>query len=78
MDQLTEAENLLERVDERADDLEQQRQQEQQDKSDIRKALPKSKPQRWSGDINGFSQFKIAVSHIKSTMWKTDKLLMLC
>ena len=62
MDQLTEAENLLERVDERADDLEQQRLQEQQDKSDIRKPLPKSKPQRWGGDINGFSQFKIAVS----------------
>ena len=53
MDQLTEAENLLERVDERADDLEQQRLQEQQDKSDIRKALPKSKPQLWGGDING-------------------------
>ena len=62
LDQLTEAEKLLERVDERADDLEQQRQQQQQDNSDIRKALPKSKPQRWSGDINGFSQFKIAVS----------------
>ena len=62
LEQLTEAENLLERVDERADDLEQLRQQEQQDKSDIRKALPKSKPQRWCGDINGFSQFKIAVS----------------
>ena len=54
------ADDLLEKKDNAADELELIRDKEKTARAEIQKCLPRTKPLTWSGDINGFPKFKEA------------------
>ena len=70
---VAEAENLLEECDQKGDEFMIAQEEKRVALLEARKCLPRSKPQPWRGDINGFMKFKASAEMMIST-YPTDEM----
>ena len=52
------AENLLDKVDEKSDEITANQEESRRKEAQIAKCLPRSQPQKWDGSVNDFIRFK--------------------
>ena len=70
---VTEAETLLEECDQKGDEIMIAQEEKRVALLEARKCLPRSKPQPWRGDINGFMKCKASAEMMIST-YPTDEM----